>query len=257
MEYFDPRGGSNRYGIKTDFFKTWSNEMAYVLGFLYADGDMVDAISSRTQYIKFSSKDKNILNIIKSLLQSEHPIHSLPPRKILHRNGVYKSSELFYLRIGSRKMFTDLKKIGLSPNKSKIIKFPNVARKYLSHFIRGYFDGDGCVHIEMAKGKKQKLILKRINVVFTSGSKIFLQELSSSLKKITNFKNKVYNSDRSYQLRYSTSDSMQLFKFLYKNVLRDAYLKRKFKIFLKYFQLRPSRIDKDIEKIIKNPKMAR
>jgi len=68
MVYFDPRGGSNRYSIKTDFFQKWSNEMAYVLGFLYADGCIVDAAkSSRTQYIKFASKDKEIIEKIKSV----------------------------------------------------------------------------------------------------------------------------------------------------------------------------------------------
>lgn len=258
MAYFDPRGGSNRYSIKTDFFQKWSNEMAYVLGFLYADGSIIDAVSSRTQYIKFDSKDKDIINSIKLLLRSKHPIHSRPPRETLHRNGIYKSLELFSLSIGSRRMFADLIKIGLMPNKSKIIKFPvNIPKKYLSHFIRGYFDGDGCVHIQKAKGKKQKIILKGLSVIFTSGSKIFLQGLISNLQKIITLKHdKVYDSNRAYQLRYSTFDSIQLFKVLYKNTFQDIYLKRKFEIFLKYFQLRPLRVDKDVKKIFKNLKVA-
>ncbi len=251
----DPRGGHNRYNCNFDFFKKWTNEMAYVLGFLYADGDIVDsAKSSRTQFIKFTSKDKDILYIIKAFILSEHPIHSRPPRKTLFSDGrICKSSEIFYLRIGSRRMFADLTKIGLVPNKSKIIKFPlNIQNKYLNHFIRGYFDGDGCVHIKRAKNKRQKFIFKGLRIIFTSGSKIFLQELSFYLRKIVNInQNRVYDSKRSYQLCYSTSDSIQLFKFLYRNLLNNAYLKRKFKIFLKYFQLRPLRIDGDVEKILK------
>lgn len=258
MQFFDSRGGSNRYTIKTDFFKKWSNEMAYVLGFLYADGDIVDAKSSRTQYIRFSSKDKDILNSIKSILDSKHPIFSRPARLVSHKNGIYQSSESFYIRIGSKRIFADLRDFGLLPNKSKIIKFPcSIPNKHLSHFIRGYFDGDGCVYLKIIKGKKQKFVIKRFNIIFTSGSKRFLQGLNYSIRKFTRInQKKIYYNNRAYQLHYSTSDSIKLFKFLYKNIDKDAYLKRKFKIFLKYFQLRPSEIDKDVKKILKNLEMA-
>ena len=260
MEYFDPRGGSNRYNIKTDFFRKWSNEMAYVLGFLYADGNVVDAAkSARTQYIKFSSKDKDILITIKKILQSDHPIYYRSPHKILFKDGkTYESSELFYLRIGSRKMFADLKKIGLVPNKSKIIRFPTtIPNKYLGQFIRGYFDGDGCIHLKTTRGKKQRVIIKRFNTIFTSGSRLFLERLNSVINKITKIsKKKVYYNHRAYQLRYSTLDSIKLFKFLYKDTPQDVYLKRKFKIFVRYFQLYPSKIDKDIENILMGLKTA-
>jgi hypothetical protein len=86
IQYFDPRGGSNRIKIRTNFFKRWSYKMAYVLGFLYADGDIVDATkSSRTQYIKFSNTDRDILFSIKKALQSEHPIHYRPPKETTYK----------------------------------------------------------------------------------------------------------------------------------------------------------------------------
>ncbi len=249
----DPRGGHNRYKCNFDFFKKWTNEMAYVLGFLYADGCIVDAVSSRTQYIQFTSKDKDTLILIKSLLKSTHPLSSRPRRKRLHRNGVYESSEVFNLRIGSRKMFNDLMGIGVVPNKSKIVSFPLVSPRYLSHFIRGYFDGDGCVYLQLARGKTQKTIIKKLSVIFTSGSKIFLEGLSSNIRKIVNLKQeKVYDSHFAYQLRYSTSDSIELFKFFYQDIYQNIYMERKFKIFLRYFLLRPLKIDKDIKNILEN-----
>ncbi len=258
MEYFDPRGGTNRYKINTDFFKKWSNEMAYVLGFLYADGTIIDsANSSRTRYIKFTSKDRDILLSIKNVLQSEHPICYRSPRETIGRNGkIYKSSGLFYLRIGSRRMFMDLKKLGLIPNKSKIIEFSTtIPNKYLSHFVRGYFDGDGCVYFQVIRGKKKKFIVKHFSIIFTSGSKKFLEELSTNLNKVIGVtKKRIYDSTRAYQLHYSVFDSIQLFKFLYKDVSQETYLKRKFDIFLKYFQLRPIRIDRNIKVILKNLK---
>lgn len=252
---FDTRGGHNRYQFNVDFFKKWTDEMAYVLGFLWADGNITDAVSSRAQYTGFSSKDKNILATIKLLLKSNHPIRSHPPHKILDGNGkTYESKKIFSFRIGSRRMFTDLSKIGLTPNKSKTTKFPfNLPNKYLNHFIRGYFDGDGCVHIKRGRNKKRNLILKGLNVIFTSGSKSFLEGLSARINDFIKLnQNKIYDSHRAYQLRYSTSDSIKLFKFLYKNTPKCLYLKRKIEIFIKYFQLRPLKIDKEIIGLLNN-----
>ena len=41
----DPRGGHNRSSINQDFFKSWSPNMAYVLGLIYADGTIEDVKS--------------------------------------------------------------------------------------------------------------------------------------------------------------------------------------------------------------------
>ena len=260
MEYFDPRGGSNRYNIRSNFFQKWSDEMAYVLGFLYADGAIIDAtFSSRTQYIKFSNKDKCILYIIKSLLHSEHPLYYRPPSEILGRNGkVYKSSGGFYLRIGNKRMFADLKKIGLVPNKSKIVRFPTLLpEKYLNQFVRGYFDGDGSVKIEYGKGVKEKIIFKRIRTIFTSGSQSFLKTLSSKLSKIADTTSRrVYKGNRCFQLVYSTRDSIKLFKFMYKNSSR-VFLKRKFETFEKFFKIRPNWLDKEVAKVLRENKLSK
>lgn len=259
MEYFDPRGGSNRYRIKTDFFQKWSKKMAYVLGFLYADGAIEDSkTSSRTQYITFASKNKDILETIKRTLKSEHPIHYRPPHKVLYGNDkTYESAESYHLRIGSKRMYADLLEVGLLPNKSKIIRFPDdIPDKYLGHFVRGYFDGDGCVHLKKGRDKKRDIILRGLNVIFTSGSKSFLEGLSARINKfIKPNQNKICDGHRAYQLRYSTSDSIKWFKFLYKNTPKGLYLKRKFEIFIKYFQLRPLKIDKEIIKMLDKHKI--
>ena len=43
-------------------------------------------------------------------------------------------------------MASRLRKIGLYPNKSLTIdKLPNIDKKLMRHFIRGYFDGDGSI----------------------------------------------------------------------------------------------------------------
>lgn len=55
---------------------------------------------------------------------------------------------MYRLACYSKKSYTDLINKGCGINKSLILKFPDetqVPQNLISHFIRGYFDGDGCV----------------------------------------------------------------------------------------------------------------
>lgn len=253
MPHIDPRGGSNRYICNYSFFKKWSNEMAYVLGFLYADGDIVDAKSSRTQYIKFSSIDKAQIALIKKLLESKHTISERPPRMTTFRNGRYLCKRLYILRIGSRAMYDDLVYLGLTPRKSNTIDFPKVPKKHLSHFVRGYFDGDGCVRFNTTKNSQNQITVNHLRIYFTSGSIAFLQGLNKYINQDLKLNNKkIYNNITAYNLQYSTQETIMLFKYLYGQLTNRVYMDRKFKVFIDYFKKRPCKIDVKINKIISN-----
>ncbi|EKD79968.1 MAG: hypothetical protein ACD_40C00236G0001 [uncultured bacterium] len=118
----DPRGGHNRKAVSENFFKTWSPEMAYVLGFMFADGSLLDTnISSRTYYLFFANNDLDLLSQIRSSLDSNHRIYVKPPCVIRHKNGKYTSHEGYVLRIGNKVMYRDLINLGLTHRKSKTI----------------------------------------------------------------------------------------------------------------------------------------
>lgn len=53
-------------------------------------------------------------------------------------------------------MFEDLDKLGIRPNKSLDCIFPSLCEDLMSHFIRGLFDGDGCVW----NGKRKVMTVK-------------------------------------------------------------------------------------------------
>lgn len=218
--------------------------MAYTLGYLYADGSLENAVSIRGKYIRVSSVERNNIVKIKKWLGSEHTIVSQPPKT--------KNSKISYLlRIGSHELYDDLISLGLYPNKSLTIKFPSIPKKYLSQFVRGYFDGDGCVRIDMKKGKRQSLILNKLCTVFTSGSKEFLQELAIQVHEtIKTDLLKVYNGHHSFMLSYTTQDSVKMFKFMYGKVKNDAYLERKAAVYTRYFKLRPQRLDRKVKSIL-------
>jgi hypothetical protein len=186
-----PRGGHNRYEINENFFKAWSSDMAYVLGYICADGCLIDARkSSRTQYIGISSNDQSILFKINHVLGCNKPIYSRPERFVKFPSGKkYKCSPSYKLRIGNKIMFNDVIKLGVTPNKSLSLKILNVPTRYFSHFLRGYFDGDGCLTLI----KQPHCLANRSYLVFTSGSQHFLSELSELITKYLNApKRKIY-----------------------------------------------------------------
>jgi len=218
--------------------------MAYVLGYLYADGSLEDASYLRGKYVRVSSVEKENIIKIKNWLNSAHTIVNKKPTSKNGRLG-------YLLRIGSHMLYDDLVKLGLYPNKSLTIKFPKIPKKFLSHFVRGYFDGDGSVMIQRAKGKTQKFILKKLSVVFTCGSEVFLEKLAEEVKKVIKTdQEKVYKGDKAFMLSYSTGDSVKIFKFLYGTDTKEIFSQRKFNIFCDYFKRRPQRVDEEIKNII-------
>lgn len=226
-----------KYAVNENFFKQWSNKMAYVLGFFYADGSMEDASYLRGKYIRFSSTEDILLKNIKNILKSKHRIYESP--------GLGNRKTKYLLRIGNHKMYNDLEKIGLYPNKSLTIKLPIIPKKYFFIFLRGYLDGDGCIFLEMAKGKTKEKIIKKLATIFTSGSQIFLDKLRIEINKYCEIdKKNVYVSRRSYQLRYGTADSLKLLGLIYKNKSAKLFLKRKYQVYQRYLKIKNGRMVK-------------
>ena len=193
-----------KYQINEDFFKKWSKKSAYILGFLFADGNLENAPYIRGRYIRFTNTDFSIIKQIKEALNSSHTIVVTPA------SGNRK--EKYLLRIGSHKLYRDLELLGLHPRKSHNMEFPKVPGQYLADFIRGYFDGDGTIAFENIKNRPNS----RLKAIFTSGSKNFLLSLADILKVYTDgYLAKVYKSRRSYQLVYRSKRAINILNFIY------------------------------------------
>ena len=136
------------------------------------------------------------------------------------------------LRIGSHDIYNDLLRIGITPRKSKTITLPNVPSKSIVYFFRGYLDGDGCINLYHKK--------KRLSVIFTSGSKLYLEQLSKIISFVLGIKiHTVFRNSRAFQIKYSTKEAIQLLRYIYSDVGNGLYLERKYKIFLEFLQLYP------------------
>lgn len=189
-----------------NFFKKWSPEMAYVLGFFAADGSMYKT-KRGTHFIEFQITDKELLKQIRKLFVSNH--------KVTMRNRKKEWKPLYRLQIGSKVMFGDLIKLGMTQRKSKTLKFPDIPVDHLSHFVRGYFDGDGNVWSGLMHKTDRKKPSKTLMAGFTCGSKEFLVSLMKALKARGGLiGGSLQYHSRAYRLHYSTADAARLYKFM-------------------------------------------
>lgn len=230
-------GFNRKYNLNESFFeKIDSEEKAYVLGFVYADGNN----KSQGSGLMFTidAKDTEILEKIKKTLNSDAKI------VIAERTG-YSVSKMAHIDFNSRKISKDLIDKGAPPNKTYKIVFPTfIDKKLIRHFIRGYFDGDGCIW----NGKRKKMIVKdsaskngyknRIvhNVKFTLTSNVnFIKELQNFLVEELSFKKtKLYYRHKDNKniatLEYSGRGNIKkLYDYMYKDA--TIFLERKFKKF--------------------------
>jgi intein-encoded DNA endonuclease-like protein len=115
--------------------------------------------------------------------------------------------------------------------KTHILKFPTEEQipSYLhNHFIRGYFDGDGCICVK-------KVNTKHTASFSLEGNEMFITHVQEMLVKNCNLNmNKMYyrhpEKKTSISLRYFGRKQVKLIcTYLYKN--SSIYLERKFQKF--------------------------
>jgi len=112
---------------------------AYILGMLYADG--TNNIKNHQIAISLQERDKHILDDIKNEIQSDAPLKFYD-----YKSKNENHSNQFRLTVNSKHMSDTLNNLGVIPNKSLYLSFPNWLDENLyPHFIRGYMDGDGWI----------------------------------------------------------------------------------------------------------------
>ena len=213
--------------INKAFFKIWTPTMAYVLGFIYADGNIIYT-KRCTWFWSLQITDQDILEEIKKALDSSHIISK--------KKKIYNQKQTYRLQVGSKEMCEDLIRLGVTERKSKTILLPEIPKKYFPDFLRGYFDGDGGVWVGF-KNKHRKHKVHAIATAFTSGSKEFLISLKDILKKYGLVGGSLVQKERGFDLKYSINDSSILYKIMY-NTKCSLFLKRKKDKFESYINLR-------------------
>lgn len=151
-----------------------SANKAYILGLLYADG--YNSMDKETLSLSLQEQDMDILEMIRHELQSNKPLVYTQNQGHVAKNG-YTSQNMYSLVVHSKHMCQVLNDIGMTQNKSLKLTFPEIVTPDLySHFIRGYFDGDGsyCIRNDLKYGRRDM-------ITFTS-----TESFCKSLKEIIN-----------------------------------------------------------------------
>lgn len=127
-----------KYSLNENYFDCIdTQDKAYLLGLLYADG----CNSNGHIFIRLQEKDKDILEKMNVTLGSDRPL-----RFIDYSSRSNYCQNQYSLDIVNQHMSNQLSLLGMVPNKSLILEFPQWMNAELyPHFIRGYFDGDGYV----------------------------------------------------------------------------------------------------------------
>ena len=210
--------------LNQDFFKTWSPAMAYVLGFFAADGSML-ANKRGGYYIKFNITDRIVLEYIQKVTGSSHKITERT--RDAREKPIWK--QMFRLQVGSKEWFLDLLELGFTQHKSNTLQFPLVPLMCQGHFVRGYFDGDGCVYLgrHFAKDRnKERWVFQSL---FTCGSRDFLESLHSLLRVHGVKGGRIARKSKgAYELVLSWKDSLALYRLMYHTAeASDMFLPRK------------------------------
>ncbi len=154
--------GKREYSLNHSFFeKIDTQEKAYLLGLYYADGSNTYIGRTTLQMI-----DLDIIEKAKSLLQYTGPIRTVDKSHV-------GTKTQYCLSINSKQMSNDLITNGCVPCKSNVLEYPHtdiVSEQLTSHFVRGFFDGDGgvstnCIYFTSTRGFLQGInyqIVKRL-----------------------------------------------------------------------------------------------
>lgn len=201
-------------------------------GFFAADG-YITVNKRGGQFWSIHINDKELLEGIKKAVESEHTIG------VRTKKG--STTKSYRLQIGSIEMCDDLRKLGFFERKTKSLVVPHVPSKYLSHFVRGYFDGDGHVWMgQVHKGRNTKSLT--IQTVFTSASMQFLEVLKSRLADV-GIPGGVIRKGKGeyYRLTYSVQGTLNLYNFMYNHTYlgdKTLFLSRKRVVFERFIKMR-------------------
>lgn len=212
-----------KHAINEAFFDEWTEISAYVLGYWWADGNLYikHRPSGARRYARFS-----IVSIDKDHLQS---IGQLMGWGGTVRPKMGQDGRIIYvIDISNNKIADRLLDLGVREHKSSAPNFPVVPAKYLSHFIRGLYDGDGGICYKHFKSRHDKE-LQNLTTYFSAGNEEFLQTLVSTLRRECGTGNKhvVQNSKNGWKIHFGQYDSMLLCEWMYKNATFAMQRKKK------------------------------
>lgn len=214
-----PRRGRRQFYVNESFFEIIdSEEKAYWLGFLFAEGSL-----DTKRYclgLKLGKKEKEQVERFKKAIEAEHSIKQTTDGR-----------DAWIIKIGSKLIAKSLLKFGFGAGKTLNIRIPSIPDDLIHHFIRGYFDGDGWI---------SNPDNRKATIGFCSCSKEMILDIHKWITQkigidcgslIIRKRNHIPNQHDSFRLHYSGRKTLSLIRdILYKDA--TIFMERKGSAFI-------------------------
>lgn len=230
----DVKLNGQKYTYNDTFFESIdSEEKAYWLGFLYADGN-VDNFAVNEIRVGVKSSDGDHVNKFRQLIAPDLP-YRIKSTKLLG-----KEHFSYNFTIANKKLVEDVIDKGCVPRKSLILTFPSlwqVPAHLHHHFIRGYFDGDGSIGCYLRKSKYRpgsKQVQWNLLGTFE-----FLDSIQSIFEQSIEGYSRVSIKQKAGQLSFHIQKTgINQINLIYRYLYKDAtvYLERKYHVFTNIYE---------------------
>lgn len=211
-ERFDYR----TYDVDREFFDNIdTQEKAYWLGVMFSDGYNCED----TTYIRLAQAEinKELVYSFKQALRAGHPVNFTDGQR-----------KFYQITISNERLSKSLAKHGCVQAKTHITKYPEIDLSLDSHFIRGYFDGDGSIHT--CSGNPHISITGNKDLIEVIQNKLIE---SCGLNKTKLICRRPETSPNIVEIRYGGKNQVKrISEYLYKDA--TCYMQRKFE---KFFEI--------------------
>lgn len=168
--------------VNEKYFENWNPNMAYVLGFITADGGMHYSGYNDSKYngykitIPLKYEDKEIVEFIRDEIAPQNNIYNRIFGKPL-KSG--KQRHQCSLTISSKYLMDSLINLGITPRKTGKEILPEIPDNFKFDYLRGLFDGDGSITISTQKHNNK--IYGKYTFKIVSANKKYLEDVKHNL----------------------------------------------------------------------------
>lgn len=201
------------YPRDSNFFNIINtSDKAYWLGMFYADG----TVAMKSNQITLALKDKEHIEKFKNVISAVN-------NKIIEikDNRFLKECIMYTFTIRDKQLHNALMNLGCIPNKTETLELhiPNIPEELKWDFIRGYFDGDGCISWSKTGNKYY---------ISWVGNEYLLKDIRilCGKEKVSLSRNTKSQIVKEFRLT-GQKDVLMILQKMYKNATKETSLDRK------------------------------
>jgi len=228
------RVNQRTYGLNENFFSDLTSTSVYWLGFIMADGNVMDNKHIHSLKVQLAEKDIDHLEKLKKDLIYSGPITRRDPHVMTAKGRSYQATASHTLKITSKKLTGDLITLDCVPNKTQFGTqiSDKIPKELVRHFIRGYFDGDGSIVLDKTRGKRKES-LPQISIFILGSEKILNQIVDYVHSQLGVTRPSLSKRQGVFCIKWAGNlQCLKIFEWLYEDA--DRFLDRKYEKYIQH-----------------------